>query len=111
MFRVEEHYPFAAFVNAMIGYAQSPFMSLAAFASQARVGYDGDPLAGTVIRGASLKWNEATQVQQFINVWYGASGNNPPDDYDAVLTANAGPELPWNYSYAKWAELGILKLR
>lgn len=109
MFTVDPTHPFAQFVNTMIGYAASPFMSPAAFANQAKQSFEGDPLAGQKVPGSSLAWNDATQVQQFISTWYTASGNKTPDNFDAILNANAGPQAPWNFSYEKWKELGIIK--
>lgn len=106
MFQVDPKQPFAAFVNAMIGYAQ--YMPASALANQAAVAYSGDPLAGKNVAGRA--WNDMTQVQQYICVFYDASGQAMPDNIGAVLDANAGPDLPWNYSYAKWAALGVLKL-
>lgn len=106
MFQVDPKQPFAPYVNAMIGYAQ--YMPAAALANQAGVSYAGDPLAGQTVAGRA--WNAMTQVQQLICQYYQASGQVMPDDIGAILDANAGPDMPWNYSYAKWAQLGVLKL-
>ena len=109
-FGVDPKYPFANFVNAMLRYVQSPFMSPQAFANQAKVAYAGDPLRGQRVPGSTLEWNRATQVQQLIVQWYVEGGNVTPDDLDTILAINAGPDAPWNYSYARWADLGWLKL-
>ena len=109
-FGVDPNYPFARFVNEMLKYTQSPFMSVMAFANQAKVAYDGDPLKGGKVPHSSLDWNKATQVQQFISQWYTEGGYTTPDDFDKILAINAGPEVPWNYSYEKWADLGWIKL-
>lgn len=108
MYKVDSSYPFAKFVNQSVLYLQ--YTSPAALANQIQVGYPGDPLAGTIIQGSTLAWNAATQTQCLIDVWYSASGTVRPDDYDAVLSVNIGPNLMWNWSYVEWAAAGIIKL-
>ncbi len=104
---VDSSQPFAGFVNAMAKYAQ--YMPYAALANQAVQSAQGDPLYGTTITGATLTWNAATQTQQLIVVWYGAAGMDVPSNFQAVLTANPGPDKPWNWSYDKWASVLGLK--
>lgn len=109
MFRVDNSLPFAAFVNMEIFWGQ--YMGYDALKRQAQLAYEGDPLAangGTSF--GEINWRDTTEVQSSIIVYYGASGQGLPPDLHAILAANAGPDLPWNWSYAKWAAQGALKL-
>ncbi len=110
LFFVPSNEPFASFVNRMVGYANSSFMSMSALSNQAREAYDGDPLAGTKIRDTNINWDDATEVQKLIQVWFEASGT-ATQNLEQILKQYPGPKAPWNFSYADWAALGLLKLK
>ena len=101
---IDSTYPFSGFVNRMIPYLQAT--PLPALANQAQQAAAGDPLWGTTIPKTKILWQDATQIQQFIAVWYGEAGQVVPDDMQKILDINAGPDAPWNWSYTQW---GIVK--
>jgi hypothetical protein len=98
--------PWAKSVNAAVRFGLR--MPKAALLQQAIMAYPGDPLVGTVLPGTTTKWEDSTQVQQAISMYYQESGTQTPEDIQAVITANAGPFAPWNYSYTQWGLPGIL---
>ncbi len=77
-------------------------MPMAALQRQAVLAFPGDPLAGTKLAGTSLAYNEATQTQLYIALFYSEGGSTYPENMDSLLKDNPGPALPWNYSYSQW---------
>lgn len=92
--------PWSAFVSASVALCQR--MPFAALVRQAMLSFPGDPLVGQNLPHSTLPYVKATQVQQFISLYYQENGMIPPDNFDEVLAANAGPVVPWNYSYFQW---------
>jgi hypothetical protein len=94
--------PFATYVNGMVVYCLR--MPLSALARQAELSFPGDPMVGQMIAG--LRWQDMTQVQQFIWQYYTEGGLKLPPDLADILNAYRGPALAWNYSYTQWG-LGL----
>ncbi len=90
--------PFATYVNGMVGFCLR--MPMSALARQAELSFPGDPMVGATIAG--LRWQDMTQVQQFIWQYYTAGGLKLPDNLTDILNTYRGPTLPWNYSYTQW---------
>ena len=89
--------PFAQYVNSLATIAER--MPLSALMRQAQLAYPGDPLVGTVIAGTTIKWEAATQIQQWISEWFSEGGQLPDANMQQIMDAYRGPFLPWNYSY------------
>ena len=90
--------PFATFVNGSVALCLR--MPMAALARQAEVSFPGDPMVGQTIAG--IRWQDMTQVQQFIWLYFTENGIKLPDNFADILNVYRGPALPWNYSYTQW---------
>ena len=95
---VDPKYPFADKVNAEYPHYET---FQAAF-NDDRTAYPGDPQVGTTIKNTTIKWEDATSVQKLATEWYGESGMVIPDDMQAIMDANVGPNEFHNFSYAQW---------
>jgi hypothetical protein len=104
--RADPSQPWARDVNAAVKFDQR--MPAAALLNQAIVGYPGDPDVGTQLPGTTINYVDATQIQIAISFYYSESGTVPPSDMQALLVANAGPFVEWNYSYTQFGLPGIL---
>jgi hypothetical protein len=94
--------PFATYVNGMVAFCLR--MPLSALVNQAVTAFPGDPMVGQLVAG--LRWQDMTQVQQFIWQYFTASGLKLPDNLADILNVYRGPALPWNYSYTQFG-LGL----
>ncbi len=79
---------------------QAQLMQMPALYNQAIQAYPGDPLAATVLKGTTIEYDDASQVQRLIH--QDASVTGLPDNIQAILDANKGPMEPWNFSNHQW---------
>lgn len=107
MFQLNTSLPFAAFVNPKIGSTQREQISFQ-YLQQVQA-FAGDPAVGGMAGTSTIPWNKTTEVQGLIVEFYATQGErNPqqntgyPEDFQAILEANAGPDALWNFSYEQW---------
>ena len=106
-FQLPSSLPCAVFVNPKIDFTQRENIAYT-YGQQAK-SYESDPLAGQLCPGCKiLRWNQTTEVQSLMVEFYAEQLNSAqaagsagqyPDNFEALLKANAGPNEFWNYSY------------